>query len=508
MPPTRSLDFPEMLGQMLYIDLFPEADVALLSRYRAGGVMVKRRYVKSTRQLVRLIARHQEQAVLPLLVGAAFEWGTGADTTSGTLFPGMMALAANRKAGAVRDYARTTAREARALGVNHVLMPVLDVSRSGNGYSECMRSPGGNADTAVSVGAEIINVFQANKVMATARHFPGNTANGGGNITKADVEPFSRAVKAGVLSVMVGHIPVASGNGGGIASLSEEVITRLLREKLGFNGLILTDNLALPHVNLEPVEACAAAIRAGADVLQTRHEVFRPDNFTDLLRVVEKDRKLVEKVKAASERICSAKDGLGLFKGERAVSQEDAESIVGAPEHLKIAKRVSLGAITVLRDNKRLLPLKPRKNEKVLIITPKLPDSPFVTLKDNWGQLYRAFKAVHDTTVPAYVSFVPTGMEVEKTLRTAARSDYVVVILTHEAGHQVDGAQAALANAAADANPRTVCAVLGNPFASRALSAKVGTVVLTFSNMPPSQEACAEVLLGKAKAAGRLPVEI
>ena len=523
MPEAHQLGFPEMLGQMLYLDLFPEADVALLGRYRAGGVMVRRRYAKSTRQLVRLISRHQEEAVQPLFVGANFEWGTGNDTPSGTLFPGLMAIAANVNNTAAGDFAKVTAHEARALGVNHLISPMLDIVTGQANVELGTRSGGSDPKTVGALGRALIEVFQANKVMCTAKHFPGAgdriaTGNPGLPVQKHDkkyilnvcIKPFKEAIDAGVGCIMVGnmHVPAIMGEKPEAASLSEKIVTGLLREELGYGGLIITENLASGTSSLKPVDACAAAIRAGADLILTKQELLRPDNFADLVWLVEKDKSLVKKVEAAYKRISEAKKWLGLFKETTPVSADEAEKSVGAPEHVKAAKKAALGAVTVLRDAKRLLPMKPKKGEKVIVVTPRLPEAPLVPTKENWGHVYKVIKDVHPATTPAYVSFSPTGDEVEKSIRAAARAEHVVVVLSHEAGQEIDGSQAALANAIGQANGRSIAVVLGNPFAVKQLSDKIGTVLLTYSNMPLSQEAAAEVVLGKAAAKGRLPVTL
>jgi beta-N-acetylhexosaminidase len=508
---------------MLYLDLFPEADVALLGRYRAGGVMVRRRYAKSTRQLVRLISRHQEEAVQPLFVGANFEWGTGNDTPSGTLFPGLMAIAANVNNTAAVDFARVTAREARALGVNQVISPMLDVVTGLTSVELGTRSGGSDPKAVGMLGRTMIEVFQANKVMCTAKHFPGAgdriiSGMTGLPVQKHDrkyvlgvcIKPFREAIDAGVGCIMVGnmHVPAIMGEKPEAASLSEKVVTGLLREELEYEGLIITENLANGAVSLKPVDACAAAIRAGADLILTKQELLRPDNFADLVWLVEKDKSLVKKVEGAYKRICNAKKELGLFKETSGVLPDEAEKLIGAPENMKVAKRAALGAVTVLRDAKRLLPVKPKKADKIVVVTPRLPEAPLVPTKENWGHVYKVIKDIHPATTPAYVSFSPTGDEVEKAIRASARSEYVIVVLSHEAGHEIDGSQAALANAIGQANARTIAVVLGNPFAVKQISDKIGTVLLTYSNMPLSQEAAAEVVLGKAIAKGRLPVAL
>ncbi|MBN1810075.1 MAG: glycoside hydrolase family 3 C-terminal domain-containing protein [Planctomycetes bacterium] len=516
-------DFSEMLGQMLYLDLFNEADVALLGRFRAGGVMVRRRYAKSTRQLVRLVARHQEEASLPLFVGANFEWGTGGDTPSGTLFPGLMAIGATGTERAARDYARVTAREAHAMGINHILGPVLDIAVAGGGSVISTRSLGDNTENVSRLGSCIASTFQSNRLLATAKHFPGSGAmQEDPHVSLPTIEcsrkemhekhlaPFREAIRAGAGCVMVSqaYIPALMGKQTGPACLSRKMITGILRQEFGFEGLVMTENLTMGAVSLEPVMACAQAIRAGADLLLTRQDAFRPDNFADLLRIVESDRTLTANVRASWKRIMETKKKLGLFRKSGKINADESETVVGAPEHAKAAKRVSLGAITVLKNAGGLLPVKPGRKEKIVVVTPKLPESTLVSVKDTWGHLYKAIKEYHPATSPAYVSHVPTPDETDKAVRAASRADYVIMVIAHEVGQACDGAQTALADAVRKANSRTVTAVLGSPYPAARLSGGDGSVLLSYSNMPQSQVAAAEVILGKARAKGSLPVTL
>jgi len=522
MASVPKLDFPEMLGQMLYLDLFNEADVNLLSRYRAGGVMVRRRYAKSTRQVVRLISRHQEEAVRPLFVGANFEWGAGNDTPNGTVFPGLMAVGASGKPTAARDYARTTAREATAMGINHILSPVLDVVRATRTPDQVPRSMSDDPKRVSSLGREIIKSFHQFNLMATAKHFPGTgslevdifTGPAVLKLDKAEIEnvdllPFIAAIAEGVDCIMVSHahVPALLGPDGGPGSLSSVLIQDYLRNRLNFKGLVMTDNLSMPAISMSPIDACIASIRAGADLLLTKQEVLRPDHFADLLRIVERDKTLVKNVITSYKRIMEAKEKLGLFKPAAPINVDEAESFIGSDTNAKVAKRVSLGAITIFRDSGRL-PVKLGKKDKIVVVTPRVPESLLVPMKDNWGHFYRTVKEYHPATTPAYVSYSPTSEESDKTIKAAAKADMVFVVLSHEVGLHVNGAQVELANNIHKVNPNVVAIVMGTPYPANNLSKDISTVILTYSNMPPSQVAAAEVILGKAAAAGKLPIRL
>lgn len=519
-----ALDLEQMVGQMLFLDLFGEAELELLKRYRLGGVMVRRRHARSTRQLVRIISRHQSEAVLPLLVAAHFEYGAGGDTPAGTLFPGPLTIGASSKEAVAREYARVSAMEALLLGVNHVMMPVLDISSQPAVLGLAVRSFGESPETVARLGVEIVRTFQKHRIIATAKHFPGagsaeaNSLDAlpvvGHDISrlrKVELLPFRRAIKAGVRCIMVSHLhlPALVANEARPASLSEQIVSGLLRNELGYRGLVITENLAHPAIvrRLEPIQACLDAIRAGCDMLLTKQEVLKPTMFQDLVRAVERDPALVQRAEQASRRILEAKHWLGLFS-RRPGAAEEAVELVGADACQRAAHRVALAGTVLYRNHNGRLPLKPAKKESVLVVTPRLPESPFIAIKDNWGQLYRRLRELHPETRPVYVAHSPTRSEIQKTVRNAERADYVVAIMAHEAGHAVDGRQAALVDAILKVKPAAVIAVLGNPFAVKTLATDAAAVVLTFSNMPASQAACAEVIMGKAKPGGRLPVAL
>lgn len=518
------LDLDQMVGQMLYLDLLGEAELDLLRRYRVGGVMVRRRYVKSIRQLVRLVSRHQEEAVLPLLVGANFEWGVGNDTPSGTLFPGLMTIGASGKRASAQEYARVTSKEAALIGVNHVMTPVLDINRDSGDLQPTARSFSDDPGVVAEMAEIVVTTFQKNRIMATAKHFPGVVDRNADpherlpviehdlkGLSALELIPFKRAIKAGVKCIMVSHayLPALMGDEPRPASLSPDIVQNLLRGKLGFDGLIITDNLTMGAVSkrMGPLRACLKAIRAGCDLLLTRQDHLKPTQFQDLVRAVERDKDLVRRVEESSRRILEAKEWLGAFKGVN-LSAEEAVEGVGSEANRKAAHRVALAGIVVYRNGSGLLPIKPKKKETVLVVTPKLPESFFVSIKDNWGRLYRRVRELHEDTRPAYVSYSPTKTETHKTIRAAERADHVIAVMAHEIGHKVDGKQARLVNTLLETRPDTVIAVLGNPYPVSLLSDNAAAVLLTFSNMPESQSACAEVILGKSKPNGKLPVKI
>ena len=235
------------------------------------------------------ISELQKEAERPLIIASDLERGLGQQIEGGTIFPPAMAIAAAvrsqksevRSQKLLKDIFRAIALEAKYAGINTIFAPVLDINTNPKNPIISTRAFGGDAKTVSFFGIEMIKAFQANGIVACGKHFPGHgdteiDSHIGLPLIKKDIQSlektelvtFSRAVKAGVKMIMLGHLKVPALDPSGIpVSLSEKAV-RYLRDRMGFKGILITDALNMGGIGKYSEEkASLMALRAGVDLL-------------------------------------------------------------------------------------------------------------------------------------------------------------------------------------------------------------------------------------------------
>lgn len=329
-----------------------------------------------------LINDMQRTAKVPLMITADLEGGTGYVIPYATRFPLAMAMGATGSEQLAYQAAKATAIEARAVGINVDFYPVADVQNNPANPIINIRSFGEDPAKVSSLVSAYIRGIQEAGVMATAKHFPGH----GDVATDSHLElpvldvtrerldavelpPFKAAIKAGVGAVMTAHIylPAIDSEKGLPATLSRNVLTGLLREQMGFQGLLFTDALDMAgvakHYSIE--ESAVRSMEAGADVLLFPIDVER--SFNGVKGAVESGRLPMSRLDDAVRRILRAKLTLGLDK-YRPANVERLSTTVGSSENRALAQKIADSAVTLVRDEKNVIPLKLGPEQQLLHI--------------------------------------------------------------------------------------------------------------------------------------------
>jgi beta-glucosidase-like glycosyl hydrolase len=244
----------------------------------------------SVQEVARGIKKLQNSAEIPLFIASDLEQGLGQQIEGGTLFPPAMALAEavttinKNDVNLLRKSILIIAREAQALGINIIFSPVLDVNTNPQNPIICTRAFSDNPKTVAWFGNEFIRGFQKQGLIACVKHFPGHgdTAKDSHlelptihadekRLHRIELYPFKQAIKAGAQMVMAGHLKVPVLDSKCTASLSQKIITGLLKEQMKFNGLIITDAMNMHSVSRgsekTEAKACLAALKAGETLL-------------------------------------------------------------------------------------------------------------------------------------------------------------------------------------------------------------------------------------------------
>jgi len=513
---------------------------------KVGGIILFRGPVYES---VILMNRMQQLARYPLLISADLEYGAGMRFEDTVNFPWNMAVAATGNPDFARRQGEITAREARALGVHQIFAPVVDVNNNAANPVINVRSYGEDPADVARFGVAFTEGAQGAGAIATAKHFPGHGDTAVDShrglpeinvsrerLNSVEFVPFQASVNAGIGSVMVGHIalpqidateirplprnlkgkPVDTDEAGEIidekatmpATLSP-VMGRILRNDMKFPGLIVTDALSMSGLTIyfTPEESAVRALEAGADMLLKPVDVDA--TFRGVRDAVKSGRLTEQRIEESARKILAAKYDLGLL--EQRITPVDAiDRLVSSKEVYKLASEVAERAVTLVRDEDKLLPLKNLKPEaRVLNLA--------ITNGDDRNWIGNTFVTRLGRSGLKVDSIVlderSTEQEIQKALERARSSDIVFASMFG----RVRSGQAASVGLP-DAGARALSAMIvgktpvigisfGNPYLLQNFPG-LRTYVVAYGDMPSLQHAVARALLGEIDITGKLPISL
>lgn len=390
----------QKIGQMMGISFVPRFFnqdnsqfrrlVKLVNDYHIGGIMF---FKGMPYEVARSIERLQAETEIPLLVMADTEWGLSMRVEQSTDFLQNMAIGATGSEKYAYEMGKITALEAKAIGVHIGYAPVMDVNNNPDNIIINTRSYSENPDQVAKLGSAFIRGMQEYGVFATAKHFPGHgdtdvdshlnlpTVTASKNrIQNTELQPFRAAVAAGVKAVMVAHITYSAfpQMKGRPATLDFYFVQDILRKEMGFKGLVFTDAMDMGGIteNYWSGEAAVLAINAGVDMV-----LLTPNfesTFRFIVKAVKGGRIPMQRIDEAVKRILQAKLELGLNK-KPVLDIEKLEAVLAKPEFLRKSEEIANASMTLLRDNKNVLPFQAENIDSVLV----------VTITDEEGRAYR-----------------------------------------------------------------------------------------------------------------------
>ncbi|MDP3150829.1 MAG: glycoside hydrolase family 3 N-terminal domain-containing protein [Ignavibacteria bacterium] len=329
-----------------------------------------------------LLNKLQQISKYPLLIGADYENGVSFRTNGGTIFPSNMALGAANDEALTHQMGEIIAEESRQTGVHYNFAPVVDINNNPLNPIINVRAFGENPSTVTKLSNAIVTGMQHNHLLSTAKHFPGhgNTSTDSHKdlpvigsskeeLFQFELQPFIREIKNGVMSIMVGHLAVPAFDDDTIpATLSKKIVTGLLKEQLGFKGLIVTDALNMKAISnsFTPSEAAVQAFNAGCDILLFPSNADEVDSA--IVQAVHAGIITEERLDESVRKILLAKRWAGLTE-KRTVSLDDLSTTLKNSEHQTVAKTLAEEAITLVKDEKHLIPISSIGKKKILLIT-------------------------------------------------------------------------------------------------------------------------------------------
>jgi len=487
-----------------------------------------------------LLNRLQRESKLPLIFAADFERGVATRLMGTTNFPHAMAFGADGKLEDAEMFGRITAQEARAIGVHWNFFPDADVNSNPANPIINTRSFGEDPKQVGNLVAAYIKGAHEGGMLTTVKHFPGHgdtatdshlgvaSVNGDmAHLESIELPPFRQAIAAGTDSVMVAHVtvPALDADPNHVATISPAVVSDLLEKQLGFKGIIVTDALdmaGLTHLFANDIgRAAVEAFKAGNDLLLIPADLGA--SYEAMLKAVRSGEVSKKRLDHSVLKILQAKASVGLNES-RTVDLSAISAVVGKPENLAFGQNVADSAITLVRDNGKVLPLKSKGTSKAGLpyMTREETHNDVVAIvfsddmrTDSGRAFGREFRArIPDARVIYVDPRVAAGMSSD-VLKAVDDAQTVVaaVYVTPTAGKignsvaMADATGALLQQVLDHAAEKTAVVAMGNPYLASDFP-KIENYLCTFSNATVSEMAAVKALFGEIPVRGHLPVTI
>jgi beta-N-acetylhexosaminidase len=527
-----SLSLEEKAGQMICEQIrgayVPEDDpgyvkiVSLIRDYKIGALVL---YGGTPHDTAALLNRLQKESALPLLVTADFEGGPGQQIAGATEFPANMALSAAGSEELAYELGKTGAAEGRAIGIHVTYSPVVDVQTRPDNPVLGVRSFGPDVELLGRMAGAYIRGYQENGMLATAKHFPGRgdvdlipgteyavNNKSAGAVEAEDFRAFQKAIDAGVVYIMSEHIAVPSVTGGTDlpASVEKALAADWLRDRLGFKGILTTDDMWYPKVveRFGAVEACLMAVEAGHDALLKPADAAAV--IKALVEAVRSGRIVEDRIDRSVKKILYWKARLNLHRN-RFVELDRIPSMVGIKQHQELAARIADRSITLLK-NDGVLPADASKTAKAVHLSiqkREIDPAPAAVA----SKLAAAFPGIRSYLLGPHTS----AERYREALESARNADLVLVSLFSQRTVYVD--HGPLRKDALEfldrvfrLKPRsTVVMSYGNPYLAESMKKAAAVAVGYgeggfFGNQIIYADSLIKLIKGEIKPAGRLPV--
>jgi beta-N-acetylhexosaminidase len=532
----RKMTVDEKIGQLLfttYHGTFTAADSPAYQQMlhdvrdlHAGGFILITRMtplgIEKSQAYPTAVLNNQMQSKskLPLLIGADFERGSAMRLDEGTSFPTQMAIAAGGDPRDAYTMGKITALEACQAGVHWIYAPVADVNNNPGNPIINTRSFGEDASRVSEFVSAYVRGVEENGGLATAKHFPGHGDTAADShidlpVIRADRQrldslelvPFRAAIAAGAGSVMTGHlnVPALEPDPNTPATLSSHILTGVLREELGFQGLVVTDAMDMGGITVRfaPGEAAVRAVLAGADCLLMPPV---PDAALEALQQAVKSGRISrERLDASVRRILEAKARLGLNEN-RLVDVNAMNAHFAEAAWQKQAQEISDRGITLLRDTQHRLPLDGTRPSRALLLAFYADPEP-TPGEDLERELKSRFDSV--TTIRADTRFRDAA-----NIKLPSSDSYDVVILAlfvrvsdRKGNVDVPAEQAALANQVYKSGKPVITLAFGSPYLIEGFP-QAETWLGAFGISDVAQISMARALFGEIPVRGHLPVTV
>ena len=520
----NKLSLSEKVAQMITVQVPANASLTspdyekvlgYVKNLKVGGLIFSRNNLDTQ---ILITNNLQEVSGIPLLVSADFENGPGMRIAEAIEFPHNMALAAADEIDLVYQLGKIISKETKEIGVHQNFAPVADINNNYLNPVINIRSFSESKDIVSRYVSAFILGSKNNKTLTTVKHFPGHGSTSIDshidlprldmdrlNLANNELVPFVQAIKAGVHSVMIGHIevPAIEPNREVPATLSYRIVTDLLQNELGFDGLIVTDGMDMNAITkyYSDDEAAVLAVMAGNDIiLMPRNPELVINSIVD---AVEDGKISEERINSSVRKILSAKKWLGLDEN-KFVDPAKAEEVIKDSKHYLLANELAEKSITLVKDEKNIIPVNPQEFYKTACIyITNGTSSKFLfenLVDENFGYVNKIV-----------INLWSSKKDYAKALAIAQNSDLILIpsfvrVRTDQPGSNAEN-NFNLINKILELDKPVVLLSFGDPYLLTYFP-HAETYLCSYGNSQVSQRAMMNALLGKITIKGTLPISI
>lgn len=503
----QSLTNDEQLGQLFIVALYTNKDAdhisavrELVQREKIGGLILMQ---DDAAKHISLVNEFQKKSKIPMMIGMDAEWGLFQRIATAHKFPWAITLGAIQDKSLITEMAAQIAEDCKRMGINWDFAPVVDVNTNPNNPIIGNRSFGSEVPNVISSAIAYSDGLQNNNILAAIKHFPGHgdtdtdshldlpvVSHPLKRLREVELAPFKALMNKGIGGVMVAHlyVPSLEDKKGVPASISHKIITGILKEEMGYKGLIITDALNMGAVanKYKAGELDALAFKAGNDIMLFSQDVATGKKL--IQQAVDNGEIPQKRIEESVKKILLTKYYLGLDRYEARQTENINEDLNNA-SHQKIVQKMYSNALTLIKDEQKLLPL----NCKDTYYYVPLEEAPYQTFPErlNLNAAVILKTAEEIATIPpgetVIIGLHKDNSTAYKPYQISAKSKKIIAELSRK-------------------NP-VILNLFGSPYALKDLDlSPVSTVIVSYENNTDSMIATAEAYNGRTKISGRLPV--
>ncbi len=512
----------ERIAQMMMIAAYSNRNKAfedsianVISRYKVGGLVF---FQGGPVRQAKLANRYQQLVKVPLLIAMDAEWGIGMRLDSTTKFPYQMSMGGIQDETLIYDMGAEVAYQFKRLGMHINFAPVIDVNNNADNPVINFRSFGENKKNVTRKGIAYMKGMQDHGIMACAKHFPGHGDTDVDShlslpqiyynrrrLDSLELYPFREMMKQGLGSAMVAHlnIPSLDTTSNLPSSLSKPIVTNLLKEELGFKGLVITDAMNMKGVTkfFPDGQADLRAVLAGNDILEFSENVGLAIQLVK--EAILKNQITQEEIDARVRKILAAKYWVGLHK-YTPVKLKNLHRDLNNSNAEYINRKLSELSVTVLRNHQNALPIRSLDTLKIAALTIG------TTSETAFQRMLAKYTPVQNFYLPANAS-----IEYLRDLKNKLQGYNLIIAGVHDlsarpAGNYGVSPETVVFVKELAKGKKTVLSIFGNAYSLAKFQDldKLNAVVMAFQESVNAQEVAAEIIMGGASAKGKLPVTV
>ncbi len=464
----------------------------------------------------------QENSDIPLLIASDFERGLGMRLQDAVEFPYNMAIGAANDPNLTYLVGKVTAIEGRGIGVHQNYAPLIDINYDYRNPIINVRAYSDDPNIISWHAAEYIRGMHDGGMLTTAKHFPGHGSTdldshselpvifkSREEIEMTDLLPFIHLIKLGVKSIMIGHleVPAYEGKRGLPATLSHMIVTDLLQNQLGFQGLIVTDAMNMHAItkNYSSGEAAKLAVQAGNDLI-----IFPADAkeaIEGIYHAVQNNEISVERLNQSVYKILSAKKWLRLDES-KLIDLKSIKNILNNKSHKRLAEEVAEKSITLVKNDKFILPLRPDKYYYTACIS-------INNRKSENKEPYTFEKLIQEElnyTKTDLINLRSTKKDFDRVKKMAKKADLIllpiyITVRSFQGTIEMDSNHVQFIKEILALNKPTIMMSFGSPYILSDFP-EATTYLNAYGAIEVSQKAMLNAILGNTDISGSLPVSL